>query len=177
MVAPPPLGWSSDQMSLADDTSEARRTGGLRRLLTMLGIGGMALALIAVAPLAFSGGLRIRTPLTSMEAESTRFNLPEGLIVGQTTQTFGHHLCFLQCDDWRVEVRYTTAVGIAVDDLCDAIRKGVDDWGFEGADGDSFGERIPCRYRDRPKEPYCRAAYLLLGDETPEVVVAVSDCA
>lgn len=164
-------------MSAGDRTSKARRAGGLCRLLIMFGTGGMALVLMVVTALALSGGLRIRTPLASMEAESARFSFPEELVVRQADQSFGHHLCFLQCDDWRVERHYTIAAGIALEDLCDVVQKSVDEWGFEGVDGDSFGMRLPCRYRDRSKEPYCRAAYVLMGDSTTEVVAAVSDCA
>ncbi len=158
--------------------SESNSRSQVKRRLALLGAVAVVLVATPFAALAVAGGLRIRDPLASMEREVDRFDLDSAVVLSEKTERIGHHLCFLQCDDWRVEQHFTVVAEFSVKELCEVAKRSVADWGFPATVPDSPSARVPCRHRDQPGVvPYCRSAYVLDRKESLEIVAVVSDCA
>ncbi len=86
--------------------------------------------LVILGLFALAGGLRIRTPIGSMNGALDRLELPPAQVVAAEER--GEHLCFVQCEEWAV-VRYfvleeRSPSGDDIEELCSELETMAATW-------------------------------------------------
>lgn len=92
-------------------------------------VAGTAVLLI-LGLFAYAGGLRIRTPIGEMNQALDRLELPPARLVASTER--GERLCFVQCEEWRVERFFTldarSPSGSDTEQLCAQLEAAASAW-------------------------------------------------
>lgn len=137
----------------------------------------VAYLVLGLAFAAFTGGLRIRTPMLAMTTALDELTFPDASVIA--TERRDEHLCFLQCEEWAVTRSFGLASrsqdGSDTDRLCAELEVIVEAWaGAESSGGvaesDDARRYYDCAFRIRRfrgNERWCADVMLLPAEGDP----------
>jgi len=139
--------------------------------------------LTVVSGLAWTGGLRISSPIDSYKDRVEAFNMPSGSVETVETMSQRDHVCFLQCSAWQVTRSYRFIADTTPEEACVIVRDAAINWFSAELTELEPDSRIACLYRVRiveDRDRRCESAVVYTALEArnrnADLRVRVSDC-